>query len=108
MIEKIIIGKNYLDNIREKVCVLASGEERVFFSSNGVEKMAFISFCKDYWSELPEEKPVKKTYAYVCPMDGEVRQFKETLPIDPADDEVWERAEEYDIVYPQEGSDGEQ
>jgi len=97
VIDKLETGKVYAFNDGRRL-VKFIGVKCVFcVDDDGDEFSVNIGIAKRQWSELLEEKPVKKLYAYRYNQDGEVRFWTK----EKSRTVVWYRVEEYDIVYPQ-------
>jgi len=100
MIETINVGASYLTEyrvIRKVVCM--SSTYVISLAPMGDEYVDTVANVKEDWSELPEEKPVKKLYAYSCDIDNEISLYSKELSGYSADAKELARAEEYDIIY---------
>lgn len=65
MLEKIEIGKTYLDSNGFKSEILAIGNKSIFARSEDMsEGSCKINWAKDNWSELPREK--EKWFEVIC------------------------------------------
>jgi len=94
MIEKIEVGKSYISERSRLLEVLFVGTGKVFYLDGEYETTSSIAYAESNWSELPEEKPVKKLYAYMG-ANYNIVFFTESTGFLQL-----ERAEEYDIEFP--------